>query len=102
MLRLACFEAGFGDCVKLRTKYGAAGDMGLISYLTTVRFDLGSVADIAGDLSGLNIARPLIVTDAGVIAAGLVKRVCASAPQLRSAPVFDAVATNPTEEAVEA
>jgi alcohol dehydrogenase class IV len=76
--------------------------MGLISYLTTVRFDLGAVADIAGDLATLKIARPLIVTDAGVVAAGLVERICAAAPQLRSAPVFDAVATNPTEEAVEA
>jgi alcohol dehydrogenase class IV len=76
--------------------------MGLISYLTTVRFDLGALADIAGDLSGLKIARPLIVTDAGVIAAGLVERVCGAAPQLRAAPVFDAVPTNPTEEAVEA
>ena len=76
--------------------------MGLISYLTTVRFDLGAVADIAGDLASLKIARPLIVTDAGVVAAGLVERICAAAPQLRSAPVFDAVPTNPTEEAVEA
>jgi 4-hydroxybutyrate dehydrogenase len=76
--------------------------MGLISYLTTVRFDLGAVGDIAGDLASLKIARPLIVTDAGVVAAGLVQRICAAAPQLSSAPVFDAGPTNPTEEAVEA
>ncbi len=76
--------------------------MGLISYLTTVRFDLGAVADLAGDLTSLKIARPLIVTDAGVVAAGLVERIYGAAPRLRSAPVFDAVPTNPTEEAVEA
>jgi 4-hydroxybutyrate dehydrogenase len=76
--------------------------MGLITYLTTIRFDAGSARDLASDLSGLSIARPLIVTDAGVVAAGLIDRLGAGTPALRTAPVFDAVPTNPTEDAVEA
>jgi hypothetical protein len=76
--------------------------MGLITYLTTIRFESGAVKELAADLSGLGITRPLIVTDAGVVAAGLIDRVAAGAPALRTAPVFDDVPTNPTEEAVEA
>jgi hypothetical protein len=76
--------------------------MGLITYLTTIRFESGAVKDIAGDLAGLGVARPLVVTDAGVVAAGLIEQVAAGAPALRGAPVFDDVPTNPTEESVEA
>lgn len=76
--------------------------MGLITYLTTIRFDLGAVRELPADMAGLAIERPLLVTDAGVIAAGLVDRVAAQSELLRQAPVFDAVPTNPTQEAVEA
>ncbi len=76
--------------------------MGLITYLTTIRFESGAVKELAADLSGLGITRPLIVTDAGVVAAGLIDRVAAGAPALGTAPVFDDVPTNPTEESVEA
>jgi alcohol dehydrogenase class IV len=76
--------------------------MGLITYLTTIRFDLGAIRELPADMAGLAIERPLLVTDAGVIAAGLVDRVAAQSALLRQAPVFDAVPTNPTQEAVEA
>lgn len=76
--------------------------MGLITYLTTIRFDAGAARELQSDLSGLSIARPLIVTDAGVVAAGLIDRLGSGTPMLRTAPVFDKVPTNPTEEAVEA
>jgi alcohol dehydrogenase class IV len=76
--------------------------MGLITYLTTIRFDAGASRELGSDLTGLNIKRPLVVTDRGVVAAGLVERLAQAAPALRSAPVFDDVPTNPTEEAVEA
>jgi alcohol dehydrogenase class IV len=76
--------------------------MGLITYLTTIRFDLGAAGELGSDLSGLNIQRPLLVTDRGVVAAGLVERLAGAAPALRAAPLFDDVPTNPTEEAVEA
>jgi 4-hydroxybutyrate dehydrogenase len=76
--------------------------MGLITYLTTIRFDAGAARELQSDLSGLSIARPLIVTDAGVVAAGLIDRLGSGTPMLRTAPVCDKVPTNPTEEAVEA
>jgi 4-hydroxybutyrate dehydrogenase len=73
--------------------------MGLITYLTTIRFEAGAARDIGSDLATLKIGRPLVVTDAGVVAAGLVDRLSAVAPALKSAPVFTEVPTNPTEEA---
>jgi len=76
--------------------------MGLITYLTNIRFDVGAARDLASDLAGLSVNRPLIVTDAGVVAAGLIERLGSGTPALRTAPVFDGVPTNPTEEAVEA
>jgi alcohol dehydrogenase class IV len=76
--------------------------MGLITYLTTIRFDAGAARELGSDLTGLNIKRPLVVTDRGVVATGLVERLAQAAPALRTAPVFDDVPTNPTEEAVEA
>ncbi|HEX2556220.1 MAG TPA: 4-hydroxybutyrate dehydrogenase, partial [Microvirga sp.] len=53
-------------------RQGSETAMGLITYLTTIRFESGAVKDIAADLAGLGIARPLVVTDAGVVAAGLI------------------------------
>jgi alcohol dehydrogenase class IV len=76
--------------------------MGLITYLTTIRFDLGASRELPSDMAGLGIARPLVVTDPGVVAAGLVDRVTGQSESLERAPVFDEVPTNPTEEAVEA
>ena len=76
--------------------------MGLISYLTTVRFEEGAIAGLGQDLAELGLKRPLIVADAGVVAAGLVERLRAAAPALAQAPLFDAVPSNPTEEAAEA
>lgn len=76
--------------------------MALITYLTTIKFGFGEVAGIEADLSGLGIARPMIVADKGILAAGLVEAVQRHATALRSAPVFVDTPTNPTEEAVEA
>jgi alcohol dehydrogenase class IV len=76
--------------------------MSLITYLTTIRFASGAVGGLSDDLSDLKIARPLIVSDRGVQAAGLVDRLREAAPALGHAPLFVDVPTNPTEEAVEA
>jgi 4-hydroxybutyrate dehydrogenase len=73
--------------------------MGLITYLTTIRFEADAARDIGSDLTTLKIDRPLVVTDAGIIAAGLIDRLASGAPALKSAPVFSDVPTNPTEEA---
>src|SRR3954462_14898052 len=73
--------------------------MALISYLTTIRFGCGLLSEIPEDLDALSIRRPLIVTDKGVIAAGLVERLFAAMPSGMPQLVFDDVPSNPTEEA---
>ena len=74
--------------------------MALISYLTTVRFGFGEIAGLGADLDEAGIRAPLLVSDRGVAAAGLIDRLAEAAPNLRTAPVFLDVPTNPTEEAV--
>ena len=49
--------------------------MALISYLNTVRLDAGSVSFPIEDLKAAGISRPLIVTDKGVLAVGLLDHV---------------------------
>jgi alcohol dehydrogenase class IV len=72
--------------------------MALITYLTTVRFGFGVLAELPEDLTALGMERPLIVTDGGIAAAGLLERLDAVlGTQPRS--VFDEVPSNPTEEA---
>jgi len=73
--------------------------MALISYLTTIRFGCGILSEIPEDLDALSIQRPLIVTDKGVIAAGLVERLFAVMPTGMPRLIFDEVPSNPTEEA---
>jgi 4-hydroxybutyrate dehydrogenase len=76
--------------------------MALISYLTTIRFGCGVLSEISEDLDALSIRRPLIVTDKGVIAAGLVERLFAVMPTGVPRLIFDDVPSNPTEEAAHA
>ena len=71
-----------------------------IFYLSHIRFGYGVLAELAAALAGLGVTRPLLVTDAGVRAAGLLDRVLAACPAV--AAVYDATPTNPTEAAVEA
>lgn len=72
--------------------------MAIISYLTTIRFDFGAIQHLAADMAASGITRPLLVTDKGVVAAGLAARIIALLPP--GAPVFDGTPANPTEEAV--
>ncbi|MGL4243656.1 MAG: iron-containing alcohol dehydrogenase, partial [Beijerinckiaceae bacterium] len=73
--------------------------MAIITYLTTIRLEEGAVAGIPQDLKDLGIKRPMVVTDKRLRAAGTLDALLAAAPVLRSAPVFDDVPSNPTEEA---
>lgn len=73
--------------------------MALISYLTAIRFDEGAVADIGGDLAALSVSRPMIVSDRGVAATGLLDRLLDVLPGGRALPVFVDVPGNPTEAA---
>jgi alcohol dehydrogenase class IV len=73
--------------------------MALITYLTTIRFGSGVLAELPEDLASLGIRRPLIVTDKGVVAAGLLDRLAAVLPADMGRLVFDNVPSNPTEAA---
>lgn len=72
--------------------------MALITYLTRIQFNFGAIKLLPDELKLLGINRPLIVTDKGVVAAGLVSRV-QSAMGLPPTAVYDKTPANPTEQA---
>jgi 4-hydroxybutyrate dehydrogenase len=57
--------------------------MALINYITQIQFDFGAISLLQAECDRVGIKRPMLVTDAGVRAAGLVDRVLA---QLKDAP----------------
>lgn len=73
--------------------------MATINYLTTVQFDFGALRLVGQECRRLGIARPLIVTDKGVAAAGLLARLTQALEGIPHA-VFDGTPANPTEAAV--
>jgi 4-hydroxybutyrate dehydrogenase len=72
--------------------------MSTINYLTRIEFGEGAIAQLPALLQGLGIKRPLIATDKGLVASGLVARVAALLPG--GAIIFDGTPANPTEAAV--
>ncbi len=75
--------------------------MALIQYLTQIEFDYGALAQLPAHCARVGIQRPLVVTDAGVRAAGVLQPVLDALADLPHA-VFDATPSNPTEAAVRA
>jgi 4-hydroxybutyrate dehydrogenase len=75
--------------------------MALINYITQVQLDYGALKLLPDELDRARIRKPLIVTDAGVRAAGVLDRAL-SALGGRAHAVFDATPSNPTESAVRA
>lgn len=74
--------------------------MATISYLTTVQFDFGAIKLVAGECQRLGITRPLIVTDPGIRASGLLDRLRAQLTAELGFEVYDQTPPNPTEAAV--
>ena len=74
--------------------------MSLITYLTTVRFGFGVLAELADDLRDLGVARPMVVSDEALVRSGLVGRVVDALPAGHAAALFDRTPGNPTEAAV--
>lgn len=73
--------------------------MATISYLTRIEFGEGQVGRLPEFLAALNVKRPLIATDKGLVASGLAGKV---AGLLKDAPaIFDGTPANPTEAAVQ-
>ena len=73
--------------------------MALINYITQIQIDFGAVQLLAQECERIGIRRPLVVTDAGVRAAGVLDRVTAHLGG-RDFVVFDGTPSNPTERAM--
>ncbi|HLL19550.1 MAG TPA: iron-containing alcohol dehydrogenase [Rubrivivax sp.] len=75
--------------------------MARILYLTQIDIDHGAVGLLKAECDRIGISRPLVVTDAGVRAAGVLQPALDALEGLAYA-VFDATPSNPTEAAVRA
>ncbi|WP_218510765.1 iron-containing alcohol dehydrogenase [Variovorax sp. dw_308] len=75
--------------------------MALIQYLTQVQFEFGAIRLLSAECARIGIDRPMIVTDAGVRAAGVLQKALDALGDLEVA-VFDQTPSNPTEAAVRA
>jgi 4-hydroxybutyrate dehydrogenase len=75
--------------------------MAFIYYVTQIQFDFGAVKLLKQECERVGITRPLIVTDPGVKAAGVLQKALDALPGLPVA-VFDQTPSNPTEAAVRA
>ncbi len=75
--------------------------MSTILYLTQIQFEFGAIQLLASECERVGIKRPLIVTDAGVRAAGALQK---ALDALKDWPVtvFDQTPSNPTEASVRA
>ena len=75
--------------------------MSLIYYLTQIQFEFGAIKLLRQECDRVGMTRPMIVTDQGVKAAGILQRALDALPGLPVA-VFDQTPSNPTEVAVRA
>lgn len=73
--------------------------MARIAYLTAIDFGAGELSSLAAACAELGIARPLLVSDRGLAASGLLDRV---RPLVPAAASFLDTPANPTEAAVDA
>ena len=75
--------------------------MSLIYYVTQVQFEFGAIKLLKQECERVGITRPLIITDQGVKAAGILQKALDALPGVPVA-VFDQTPSNPTESAVRA
>jgi 4-hydroxybutyrate dehydrogenase len=75
--------------------------MAFINYVTQIQLDFGAIQLLKTECDRVGITKPLIVTDVGVRAAGVLARAEAALGGLPYA-VFDQTPSNPTEAAVRA
>ncbi|HLW26702.1 MAG TPA: iron-containing alcohol dehydrogenase [Kiloniellales bacterium] len=76
--------------------------MSLVQYLTRIQFDFGALQLLADELKLLDVARPLLVTDPGLVQLGLAQRALDVLPPAINVTIFDQTPENPTEDAVDA
>lgn len=75
--------------------------MAFIYYVTQIQFDFGAIKLLKQECDRVGISRPLIVTDAGVKAAGILQKALDQLTGM-TVSVFDQTPSNPTESAVRA
>ncbi|RTL32236.1 MAG: iron-containing alcohol dehydrogenase [Burkholderiales bacterium] len=75
--------------------------MATILYLTQIQFEFGAIKLLASECERVGIRRPLVVTDAGVRAAGVLQKALDALAGL-PVTVFDQTPPNPTEASVRA
>ncbi len=71
----------------------------VFAFPTRTLFGAGAIAQLGDEIVHLGIQRPLLVTDRGVVQAGLIERVTDAAKSVSFA-IFDGVSPNPTEKNV--
>ncbi len=73
--------------------------MAFIYYVTQVQFEFGAIKLLKQECERVGISRPMVVTDPGVKAAGILQKALDALPGLK-VTVFDQTPSNPTEAAV--
>jgi 4-hydroxybutyrate dehydrogenase len=74
--------------------------MALIQYITQIQFDFGAIALLGQQCERVGIRRPLIVTDRGVKAAGIIDTVLDALGHPSPVALYDGTPPNPNEAAV--
>ncbi|MDO9279861.1 MAG: iron-containing alcohol dehydrogenase [Polaromonas sp.] len=75
--------------------------MAFIRYVTQIQFEFGAIKLLRQECERIGIQRPLIVTDAGVKAVGVLQKALDALGDL-PVSIFDQTPSNPTEAAVRA
>ncbi len=74
--------------------------MAFIFYVTQIQFDFGASKLLADECKRVGIGRPLVVTDKGVVAAGVAEQALHTIHGVLPYAIFDETPGNPTETAV--
>jgi len=74
--------------------------MALIQYITQIQFEFGAISLLGATCERVGIRRPLIVTDRGVKAAGIIDTVLDALGQAGTVALYDGTPPNPNEAAV--
>ncbi len=74
--------------------------MAFINYVTQIQFEFGAIQLLPQECQRVGITRPLVVTDPGVKAAGVLQQALDALAGMDDVAVFDQTPSNPTEAAV--
>ena len=69
--------------------------MALINYITQIQFEFGAISLLGATCERVGIRRPLIVTDRGVRAAGIIDTVLGALGHAGTVALYDGTPPNP-------